>query len=156
MPAVLEALAVTVTVPETVVPPVGAVTETVGGGVVLALFTLTETAALVALFPTVLVATAVIVWLPFDSKVVFSTVVYGRAIKLGPLLAPSTLNCTLDTETILSEAFAVRFTDPASVAPAAGETIETVGGVVSFSVENDRSPLVALLPFASVERTRKW
>jgi hypothetical protein len=47
------------------------------------------------------------------------------------------LNCTLATPT-LSEAAAVRFTLPESVAPAAGEVIETLGGVVSvaLAVEN--------------------
>lgn len=47
-----------------------------------------------------------------------------------PAFAPSNWNCTLATPT-LSEAFAVTLTVPETVLPAAGEVIETVGGVVS-------------------------
>jgi hypothetical protein len=47
-------------------------------------------------------------------------------------------------------------TKPASVALAAGDVIETVGGVVSPAVANVISLLAALLLLASVERTRKW
>ena len=70
MPLAAEALAVTDTVPLTVVPPAGAVIETVGG-VVLTLFTVTVTPALVVdkLFESV--ATAFSVWLPFDTDDVF-------------------------------------------------------------------------------------
>ncbi|MFZ0636971.1 MAG: hypothetical protein WAM08_15730 [Candidatus Acidiferrales bacterium] len=68
-PAAL-ALAVTVTVPFTVEPLVGAVIETVGG-VVLTLFTVTFTPALVAVFPFESFATAVNVWLAFVALVVF-------------------------------------------------------------------------------------
>ena len=71
-----------------------------------------------------------------------------------PVLASSTLNCTLATATS-SVALAVTVTEPVSVALAAGDVIETVGGVVSPAVANVMSPLAALLPFASVDRTRK-
>jgi hypothetical protein len=60
----------------------------------------------------------------------------------APLLALSTLNCTLATAT-LSLAVAVRVTVPDSVALATGEVIATVGGVVSFGVVQAKSPLTA-------------
>lgn len=73
----------------------------------------------------------------------------------APLLALSTLNCTLATAT-LSLAVAVRVTVPDSVALAAGEVIATVGAVVSLGVEQAKSPLTAELLLASVECTRQW
>jgi hypothetical protein len=60
----------------------------------------------------------------------------------APLLALSTLNCTLATAT-LSLAVAVMVTVPDSVALATGELIATVGGVVSFGVAQAKSPLTA-------------
>ena len=48
----------------------------------------------------------------------------------APSVAPSTLNCTPDTPT-LSLALAVTDVVPDTVAPEAGDVIETVGGVVS-------------------------
>jgi len=70
------------------------------------------------------------------------------------VLALSTLNCTLATPT-LSVAFADTVITPESVALAAGEVIETVGGVVSPAVANVMSGLEALELLASVDRTRK-
>jgi hypothetical protein len=55
----------------------------------------------------------------------------------------------------LSAALAVKVTEPESVALRAGDVIDTVGGVVSPAVANVVSLLAALLPFASVDRTRK-
>jgi hypothetical protein len=72
----------------------------------------------------------------------------------APVLAPSTLNCTLATAT-LSLALAVTLTVPESVAFATGEVIETVGGVVSLGVEQAKSPLTAELFWASFECTRQ-
>ena len=69
------------------------------------------------------------------------------------MFALSTLNCTLATAT-LSEAVAVIMEAvPESVAPAAGEVIETVGGVASAIVEKVMSGLEAELPLASVDCT---
>jgi hypothetical protein len=45
---------------------------------------------------------------------------------------------------------------PDSVAFAAGELIETVGGVVSVDVVQDTSPLTAELLLESFECTRQW
>jgi hypothetical protein len=65
---------VTATVPETVAPPAGEVIATVGGVVsFVVLSTVTVIAALVVEFPALSVATALIVWLPFDSVVEFNT-----------------------------------------------------------------------------------
>ena len=72
-----------------------------------------------------------------------------------PVLALSTLNCTLATAT-LSLAFAIKVVKPESVALAAGEVIETVGALVSAAVVNVRSLLTAVLLDASVECTRQW
>ena len=72
----------------------------------------------------------------------------------GPVLALSTLNCTL-AMAILSLALAVKVTVPESVALAEGEVIDTVGGVESLVVENVMSPLTALELEASVDFTRK-
>ena len=65
------AVATTVTVPETVAPGTGEVIDTVSG-VVLVLFTVIGTAALVALFPEVSAATAVRLCLPFAKVAVFN------------------------------------------------------------------------------------
>jgi len=65
------------------------------------------------------------------------------------------LNCTLATAT-LSLALAVRLTVPESVVLAAGDVIETVGGVVSVDVEQAKSPLTAEMFWASLECTRQW
>ena len=50
----------------------------------------------------------------------------------APSATPSSLNCTPTTPT-LSEALALTVVAPASMAPAAGDAIPTVGGVVSFN-----------------------
>jgi hypothetical protein len=56
---------------------------------------------------------------------------------------------------MLSLAFAARLTGPESVALAAGDVIETVGGVVSMDVEQAKSPLATELLLESVECTRQ-
>jgi hypothetical protein len=62
-PMLLDALAVTTTVADTVAPFAGEVIETVGGGVVW-LFTVTVIPALVVLLPAVSLAIAVRAWAP--------------------------------------------------------------------------------------------
>jgi hypothetical protein len=69
-PEVAVALAVTETAPLTVVPPAGAVIDTVGG-VLLTLFTVTVTPALVVDVLFDAVATAFSLWLPLDAEDVF-------------------------------------------------------------------------------------
>jgi hypothetical protein len=69
-----DAVAVTVTVPETVAPETGEVMETLGGtgGTELALLTLMEMPALVAVWPVNALALAVSEWLPLERVVVLS------------------------------------------------------------------------------------
>src|SRR5206468_10081950 len=55
---------------------------------------------------------------------------YGAAVTSAPRLTPSSLNCT-PTTPMLSVALAETVTVPATVTPAAGAVMETVGGVVS-------------------------
>ena len=76
-------------VPATVAPLAGAVIDTVGG-VVFVLFTVIDTAALVALFPEVSVATAVRLCWPFANVVVFNDCEYGAALTAAPRFVPST------------------------------------------------------------------
>src|SRR5437870_2645708 len=73
--------------------------------------------------------------------------VYGAVVTSAPRLAPSSLNCTPTTPT-LSVALAETVTVPATVAPATGIVIETVGGVVSATVTLTAGA-VAVLPAAS-------
>ena len=68
-------------------------------------------------------------------------------------LEPSTWNCTLATAT-LSEAIAATVIVPETVAPEAGEVIETVGGVVSDSTVRVAELLVAF-PAELLTTTRK-
>ena len=84
------AVALTVVVPETVALAAGAVIDTVGGGTVL--LTVTLTPALVVLAFEVSLATAVSVWLPLLSVVVFQEKLYGEAVTALPTLLPSTWN----------------------------------------------------------------
>ena len=123
------AVAATVTVPETVAPATGEVIDTVSE-VVLVLFTVIDTAALVALFPELSTATAVRLCLPFAKVVVFNDCEYGATVTTAPTLEPSTWNCTLATPT-LSDAVAVTVIVPETVAPETGELIATVGGAVA-------------------------
>src|SRR5439155_9581624 len=127
-PTLSVALAETVTVPATVAPAAGAVIATVGGVVSgIGLVTVTITAAEVAVLPAASRATAVTVWLPLALKVVFQDIEYGATVTSAPKLAPSSLNWTPTTPT-LSVALAETVTEPATVAPAAGAVIDTVGG----------------------------
>src|SRR5579864_2997826 len=87
-----------------------------------------ETAALVAVCAAALLATAVSEWVPLESVAVFSERLKGAAVTAAPELLPSTLNCTL---TVFAETFVVTVTVPETVAPEAGDVIETVGGAVT-------------------------
>jgi len=72
----------------------------------------------------------------------------------APTFELSTSNCTLAIPT-LSVALAVNVVVPDKVAFADGAVMDTVGGVLSASVENVMSPLFAVTPCASVDVTRK-
>src|SRR5437867_1629182 len=120
-----------------------------------ALSTVTLTAADVAVLPAASRATAVKVWDPLTASVVFHEREYGTVVSSAPRLTPSSLNCTPTTPT-LSVALAETVTVPATVAPAAGAVIDTVGGVVSGSgaVVNVTSADMARFPAASRDFTR--
>src|SRR5258708_9821660 len=75
-------------------------------------------------------ATAVSVWLPLATAVVFQVTEYGAFVSSVPRFAPSTVNCTPATPP-LSAAHADTVMEPETVAPGAGEVSVTVGGVVS-------------------------
>src|SRR6266853_4567729 len=112
-PTLSEALAVTVTVPDTVWPLPGEVMLTAGGVVSGggALDTVTVTGAEVVWLPAASRATAVMVCEPLAAPVVFQETEYGALVSSAPKLAPSILNCTPATPT-LSEALAVTVTVP--------------------------------------------
>src|SRR5712664_2753397 len=98
-------------------------------GVVLA--TVTVTGAEVVTLPAASRATAVRVYEPFATAVVYAATAYGAVVSSAPMLMPSYLNCTPATPT-LSEALATMGTVPQRVAPDGGETTATVGGIVSL------------------------
>src|SRR6266853_1200398 len=131
-PTLSEALAVTVTVADTVSPFPGEVMLTAGGVVSGggALDTVTVTGAEVVRLPAASRATAVMVCEPLLAVAVFQEIEYGALVSSAPKLAPSILNCTPATPT-LSEALAVTLVAPETVAPEAGDVTLTVGGVVS-------------------------
>src|SRR5580700_8228874 len=136
-------------VPETVAPEAGEVMETLGG-VVSVLLTVMETTELVALLPAVSMATAVRECLPLVSVPVLRDAEYGTLVLRAPKFEPSTWNCTLAIAT-LSEALAVTVMVPETVAPEAGEVMETLGGVVSVLLTvMETTELVALLPAVSM------
>ena len=60
----------------------------------------------------------------------FQATEYGAVVSSAPRSAPSSRNCTPTTPT-LSDALAVTFTEPDTVAPAAGAVSATVGGTLS-------------------------
>ena len=119
------AFAVTAIVPETVVPEAGDVMETVGGAGGPVLLTVTETTALVAVCPPAVLALAVSEWLPLVSVVVSSEKLNGPPVTAAPALAPSTFNCTL---VVLADTLVVIVMVSETVAPEAGDVMETVGG----------------------------
>src|SRR3989442_1790108 len=95
-----------------------------------ALSTVTVTAVEGAVLPAASRATAVRLWAPLATRVVFQEIEYGAAVISAPRLAPSSLNCTPTTPT-LSVALAETVIVPETVAPATGAVSATVGGVVS-------------------------
>src|SRR3989344_2074410 len=135
-----EAVAETATeVPETVVPPNGAVKE-IRGAVMsgTALLTVTVVPAESVVFPAASLATAVRVWVPFEVPVVLQVVEYGDVVSSVPRFAPSSLNWTPATPT-LSVADAETATEPETVEPFAGAVKDTEGAMVSAVVFTRKS-----------------
>src|SRR3989338_7552750 len=81
-------------------------------------------------FPATSLAVAVRMWEPLVAEVVSQETEYGEEVSSVPRFAPSSLNWTPATPT-LSEAVAETVTEPDTVAPSAGEVMDTVGGVGS-------------------------
>src|SRR5258708_31468429 len=96
------------------------------GGVLSALLTVNDTAALVVVCPVELLATAASEWLPLASGVVFRDKLNGALVTAAPELVPSTLNCTLG---VLDETLVETVMVPETVPPASGELIGIVGAV---------------------------
>jgi len=121
-----------IVVADIVEPFDGPVMETAGGVVSgIVLLTVTETDAEVVWLPAASRATAVSVWLPFVTDVVFQETENGAEVFSAPKFVPSSLNWTPTTPT-LSEAVAKTVIElPETVLPDAGAVIDTVGGVVS-------------------------
>ena len=94
------------------------------------MLTVTLTTVAVLVLPAASRATAVSVCAAFVAVAVFQLVEYGAAVSSAPRFWPSSLNCTPATPTS-SEAVAVTFTDPESVAPWAGAVTDTDGRVES-------------------------
>src|SRR6266852_816026 len=134
-----------VIVPDTVAPLAREVMLSVGG-VVSALFTVTEIEAL-ALLLAASFAVAVMVWAPLAAVVLFHEQVYGDVVAVH-FVAPSTANVTEATPTLsLADAWIVIVPD--TVAPLAGEVMLTVGGVVSVLLTVTEIEAAALLLAAS-------
>ena len=88
------------------------------------------------------------VWEPGTANEAFHVAAYGALLSV-PTRVPSAQNSTLVTPT-LSEAVAASGTLPETVAPSAGEVIETVGAVVSGGAGTVTVTLeVVVLPAAS-------
>jgi len=116
----------TETVPLTLDPLTGEVIVMLGGTSVLETVTTIET---LAVLPAASRALAVKVCVPFDIDVVFQEKLYGAELRV-PSAAPSALKLTEATATLsLADTWTV--TVPDTVAPFKGETMLTVGGVVS-------------------------
>src|SRR5688572_27227255 len=124
-----EAFALNVTVPETVAPLDGAVSETVGA-CVSPLPTTIVRAADVVMFPAASRATAVTECVPLPTRAEFHERLNGELVSSVPAFAPSTLNWTPTTRT-LSDALALSVTVPDTVAPLAGAVSATDGACVS-------------------------
>src|SRR6266436_2656665 len=95
-----------------------------------ALLTVTETAALVVVFPAASRARADSVWAALVAVAESHDSEKDGPGCSAPSAAPSSRNCTPATPT-LSEAVAVTVTTPDTVAPELGAVMLTVGGVVS-------------------------
>src|SRR5918996_428498 len=130
MPTLSEALAVTVTVFETVEPGEGDVMVTVGGDV--SFETVTVTAPEEVTLPAASRARPVSVWAPLLALMVFQDTEYGALVSSAPRLEPSRRNWTPAMPT-LSEALAVTVTVFDTVAPDEGDVIKTVGEVISLN-----------------------
>ena len=150
-PTLSDASAVTVVVFATESRRDGDVIDTVGA--VVSLETVTVTDADVAL-PAWSLATAVRVYEPLDSDVVFQETEYGAVVSSAPMLVVPRLNWT-PTTPMLSEAVADSVTVPETDEPSEGAVIETVGATLSGLLTVTVTVAdVVLLPAASLPPSR--
>lgn len=120
----VDTLVETAITPETVAPDAGEVMEIFGAPEFL---TLSATDGLVAMWPAGSAAMAVSECEPSDNLVVSRERSKGALVTAALALVPSTLNCTL---LVSAETLVVTATAPETVAPEAGEEIETAGAAV--------------------------
>src|SRR5258708_3163522 len=97
------------------------------GGVLSALLTVNDTAALVVVCPVELLATAASEWLPLARVVGFRDKLNGALGRGGGELRTSTRKCTL---VVLADTLVETVIVPESVAPDSGELMEIVGAAV--------------------------
>jgi len=111
-----------------------------------ALFTITDTAALVVLCPEVSVATALRLCFAFVSPDVFHGCEKGAAANPAPMFAPSTWNWTL-LMAALSDTVALIMTVPEIATPELGELLDTVSALPGwlFEVMRPEQPEIAAL-----------
>lgn len=137
--------------PATVVPAAGAAMVMVGGvvsAVVLTLLTFAWT-VLVCELPDVSVALAVTVWVPFGRPLV-SQDHDQLEVPVAPCQAPPSICTATDATDALSAAVPATVTVPDTVLAAAGDEMDTDGGVVSPLLMVIDSVVVEALPRLSV------
>jgi hypothetical protein len=129
MPMLLDADANTLTVPETAAPEAGEIMDIVGAAVLVTVIA----TKVVVWTPALSVATAMMLWPPFDTVVVFHEIEYGDTVTGDKRLVPSNLNWMLWMPTLLDAVAVIRIV-PDTVAPEAGAVIDTVGGTTLLTV----------------------
>ena len=139
-----DASAVTVTVPESFAPELGAVIPTLGAVVSTVMFVAAE----VVVLPAASRAIAVKVCAPLLVAAGFHEIEYGAAVVSAPRLAPSRRNWTPTTPTS-SDAIAPMVVVPDTVALFAGAVMLTVGGAVSLETVTVTEVAVVVLAAAS-------
>src|ERR1700680_2946492 len=128
-PTLVEAGAVMVTMPVTVVPERGEVMLTVGGFTLLLLATATLTGLEALWPPDLLKATAVRMCRPFLVLVVFHETEYGAFMTWAPRFKPSSWNCT-PARPLLDGTAATTMMEPETLLPDAGKAIATSGAAL--------------------------
>ena len=116
--------------------------------------TVTVTTADTVRFPAASRATAVSVWLPFATSVVFHETLYGDAVCSASRFTPSSPNWTPATPTLSLAVATTATAVPETVDPFAGAVRLTVGGTLSATVSVQTADQL-LDDFADVPFTRQ-
>jgi hypothetical protein len=111
-----------------VAPLAGEVKASVGPGLVAVVLSTVKLTSRVVVAPRRSLATAVSLWVPFESLVLSKLHAYGEVVSVLSG-APSSEKATFWMP-LESEALALQLTVPFTVAPPAGALIESVGGVL--------------------------